>query len=238
MAFFLNHLTLGLYDNSIVISPQQQFFAAGIPAESVARSPVTFQEHGMQLQVRRWVMVIEHKLEEAGQPADVPLRKAAAVAFIKNPFLGPYQEDLTEGIQASVALGAQVAQQLMSVWGDYPVQAYGKGGIVGIAGEQEHVNALLTTAAATPLRDIIGGGKAWISSVTKVGGPGVTIDIPLASKDALYVRSHYNAMTFTLSDGPMPDEIAVIFAVANRGRINARVGGITHEDMQGKDGLI
>ena len=192
----------------------------------------------MHLQVRRWVMVIEHKLEEAGQRADVPLRKAAAVAFIKNPFLGPYQEDLTEGIEASVALGAEVAQQLMSVWGDYPVQAYGKGGIVGIAGEQEHVNALLTTAAATPLRDIIGGGKAWISSVTKVGGPGVTIDIPLASKDALYVRSHYNAMTFTLSDGPMPDEIAVIFAVANRGRINARVGGITHDQMQGKDGLI
>jgi hypothetical protein len=227
-----------LYDNSIVIKSQQHIFSRRLSGGVGCAVTRHVQEHGMQLQVRRWVMVIEHKLEEAGQRADVPLRKAAAVAFIKNPFLGAYRDDLTEGIEASVALGANVAAQLMSVWGDYPVQAYGKGGVVGIAGEQEHANALLTTAAATPLRNIIGGGKAWISSVTKVGGPGVTIDIPLASKDALYVRSHYNALSFQLADGPMPDEIAVIFAVANRGRINARVGGITHDEMQGKDGLI
>lgn len=192
----------------------------------------------MELKVRRWLMVVEHKLEEAGQDAGIPLRKAAAVAFIENPFLGPFKQDLTEGINASVPLGAEISKQLMAAFGDYPVQVYGKGGVVGINGEQEHVNALLTTAAATPLRDAIGGGKAWISSVTKMGGPNVQIDIPLASKDALYVRSHYNSITLQLVDGPLPNEIAVIFAVANRGRINARVGGIKFEEMQGKDGLI
>ena len=192
----------------------------------------------MDLKVRRWLMVVEHKLEEAGQGTDVPLRKAAAVAFIKNPFLGPFQQDLSEGMKASVKLGAEITAQLMAVFGDYPVESYGKGGVVGIGGEQEHVNALLTTPAATPMRDAIGGGKAWISSVTKVGGPNVQIDIPLASKDALYVRSHYNAITLQLPDGPMPDEIAVIFAVANRGRINARVGGLAIEDIQGADGLV
>jgi hypothetical protein len=197
-----------------------------------------YQENRVDLKVRRWLMVVEHKLEEAGQGADVPLRKAAAVAFIKNPFLGPFQQDLSEGIKASVKLGAEITEQLKAAFGDYPVESYGKGGVVGIAGEQEHINALLTTAAATPMRDAIGGGKAWISSVTKVGGPNVQIDIPLASKDALYVRSHYNAITLQLADGPMPDEIAVIFAVANRGRINARVGGLAIEDIQGADGLV
>src|SRR5581483_11582171 len=54
-----------------------------------------------------------------------------------------------------------------------------------------------------------GGGKAWISSSGKRGGPGTTIDVPLAHKDALYVRSHYDTMTITLHDAPMPRELAV-----------------------------
>jgi hypothetical protein len=35
-----------------------------------------------------------------------------------------------------------------------------------------------------------------------------------------------------------PDEIGVIFCVANRGRIGAGVGGLTFEDMTGEDGLV
>ena len=61
--------------------------------------------------------------------------------------------------------------------------------------------------------------------------------MPLAHKDALYVRSHYDGMTLTLHDAPLPDEIAVIFCIANRGRIGARVGGLAAKDVEGKDGL-
>jgi hypothetical protein len=73
--------------------------------------------------------------------------------------------------------------------------------------------------------------------MTKRGGPGTSIDIPLASKDALYVRSHYDGMTITLHDAPLPDEIAVIICIANRGRLNARVGGLKFEEIKGEDGL-
>jgi hypothetical protein len=45
-------------------------------------------------------------------------------------------------------------------------------------------------------------------------------------------------MTVVLPDAPWPDEIAVIFCVANRGRISARVGGLKFEDMKGEDGLL
>jgi hypothetical protein len=44
-------------------------------------------------------------------------------------------------------------------------------------------------------------------------------------------------MTVQLPDSPQPDEIAVIFCVANRGRIGARVGGLRFEDIKGQDGL-
>ena len=120
----------------------------------------------------------------------------------------------------------------------YSAQSYGKAGVVGLHGEQEHANALLTTTFAEPLRKAVGGGKAWIASFTKRAAPGAAIDVPLACKDALYVRSHYDGMTIALPDAPLPDEIAVIVCVANRGRLAARVGGLRYEDIKGQDGLL
>jgi len=192
----------------------------------------------MNLHVRRWLAVVEDIQEEAGIRADEPLRKAAIVAFVKNPLAGRYVEDLKPMIDESPKLGREMAQKLHEFYGGHPVLGYGKAGVVGIAGEQEHANALLTTAAAQPLRDSIGGAKAWIPSVTKTGGPGTVIDVPLSSKDALYVRELYNAMSIYLSDGPLPDEIALIFGVLNRPRINARVGGLKLSEVIGKDGLV
>ena len=125
----------------------------------------------------------------------------------------------------------------MNALAPYHAQSYGKAGLVGLDGEQEHANALLTTTFANPLREAVSGGKAWIPSMTKCGGPGTSIDIPLASKDALYVRSHYDGMTITLHDGQLPREIAVIICLANRERLNARLGGLKFEDIEGKDGL-
>ena len=121
--------------------------------------------------------------------------------------------------------------------GPYPAESYGKAGIVGTAGEQEHANAILTTTFAEPLRKAIGGAKAWIPSFTKRAAPGTAVDVTLAYKDALYVRSHYDGMTIMLPDAPQADEIAVIVCLANRGRLNARVGGLARSDAKGEDGL-
>ena len=48
----------------------------------------------------------------------------------------------------------------------------------------------------------------------------------------LYVRSHYDGMSLVLPDAPLSDEIAIIFCLANRGRLDARVGGVTHEEVR------
>jgi hypothetical protein len=109
---------------------------------------------------------------------------------------------------------------------------------VGTDGEQEHGNAMLTTVFGNAMREAVGGGKAWISSMTKRAAPGSTIDVPLAHKDALYVRSHYDGMTIMLPDAPQPDEIAIIAVYATRGRPNHRVGGLSAADIKGEDGLV
>lgn len=185
----------------------------------------------MLINIRRTFVVIEERSEEAGRLSNLPLRKVAAVAVVENPYAGRYVEDLGAMIDGSVALGKELGALAFSAMGDHEVQSYRKGGVVGLDGEQEHANALLTTAFANPIRDLIGGADAWISSFTKMGGPGTAIDVPMNHKDDVYVRSHYDGMTIVLPDAPMPDEVAVIFCLANRGRLNARVGGLTREEV-------
>ena len=190
------------------------------------------------IRVRNRFVQVEERAFEAGVWHEDVLRRVAVAVVVNNPLVGRYQEDLSEFIEASAVIGAEVGVMLVEAMGRYPVQSYGKAGVVGTAGELEHANMLLTTTFANPIRDRIGGATAWISSVTKVGVPGCSIDVPLNHKDAIYVRSHYGAMTVTLSnDIPHQDEVALIFCASNRGRLNARVGGLRHEEVSAFDGL-
>jgi Amino acid synthesis len=192
----------------------------------------------MRLEVRRLISFCDHKEVEAGKRHEHPLRRVAVVAIVANPYAGRYVEDLKEAIDASADIGQTLAALGLELMGRYKVESYGKGGVVGLDGELEHANAMLTTTFATPLRNAVGGAEAWIPSFTKLAAPGSSIDVPLAHKDALYVRSHYDGMTVTLpSDAPARDEVALIVCLANRGRLNARVGGLAAKDIVGKDGL-
>ncbi|MGM4919395.1 amino acid synthesis family protein [Tardiphaga sp. 813_E8_N1_3] len=192
----------------------------------------------MKLDIRRLLCFTDHKEVEAGHRHEQPLRRVAAVAIVANPYAGRYVEDLSEAIAASVDVGAVLAKLAVEAMGSYKVESYGKGGVAGLGGELEHANAMLTTTFATPLREAVGGAEAWIPSFTKLAAPGCLIDVPLAHKDALYVRSHYDGVSVTLPpDAPAADEIALIVCLANRGRLNARVGGLNARDIGGKDGL-
>ena len=188
--------------------------------------------HGiMKLNVRRTYTIIEDKFEEAGKSAETPVRKVTVAMVVENPYVSKYVEDLSPLIDESVGLGARMGGIARKALGEFSVSSYGKGGIVGLAGEQEHANALLTTEFANPLRDAIGGGEAWISSMTKVASPDTVIDIPMNHKHDVYVRSHYDGITVKLPGTPMPDEIALIFCLASAGRLNARVGGLTDQEV-------
>jgi len=185
----------------------------------------------MELIIRRNYVFSEKRMFEAGQRADRELHRIAVVAVVQNPLAGTLNADLQPLIRASVELGHAMAAMVVAACDPQSIESYGKGGIVGTAGEQEHANALLTTAYADPIRAALGGADAWISSFTKTGAPGTPIDVPMNHKDDIYVRSHYDGMSVTIPSTPQADEIALIFCVANRGRINARVGGLTHGEV-------
>lgn len=190
-------------------------------------------ESAPELQVRKIVTVVEETFTAAGRDdGGGPLRKVAVGAVIANPFAGKgFVADLSALVQGSAALGTRLGTAVRDALGG-TVESYGKAGIAGVAGEQEHANACLTSAFGDALREAVGGGEAWITSATKVGAPGAAIDVPLAYKDELWVRSHYDAIELRVPDAPAPDEILVVAAGANRGRVGARLGGMTRDQAR------
>lgn len=193
---------------------------------------------GFPFALRKFYTQVEEVFLEGGKADGNPLVKVAVAAVIRNPHAGAYGADLTSMIEKSLALGELLGDRLKQLIGDSQVQSYGKAALVGVAGQQEHANSLISTTFATPMRAAVGGGKAWISSNSKRVAPGTAIDVPLAHKDALYVRDNYDTVEVRIPDAPLPDEIVVIFVAATRGRLNARCGGIKADAIKGEDGLI
>lgn len=189
----------------------------------------------MVLEVRSWLTVVQEVRSDGGPAVDEPLVKAAAVAVIRNPYSGRYSESLDELIDGSVTLSRELVDRAKAALGGRQAESCGKGAIVGIAGEQEHGVACLTTPFGDAMREGI-GGNGWVTSTTKVAGAGASLDVPLAYKRALFVREFYDTITVAVPNGPRPDEIAVIAALATRGRVHHRVGGLAKADAIG-DGL-
>ena len=189
--------------------------------------------------IRKMVTIVEDTLEEGGQEILPPTRRAAAIAVIENPFAGIYQEDL-EGLMAiGEELGSLLGDKCVAALGVTPkaVQSYGKAALVGENGELEHAAAILHPRLGKPLRSAVEKGAALVPSNKKRGGMGNPLDVPLGHKDAAYVRSHFDGMEVRINDAPKANEILVAIAVAESGRPLPRVGGLTHEDVEGRDGL-
>ncbi len=186
--------------------------------------------------VRAWHSQVEEIWHAGGPLLDQPLLKVSVAVVIANPFAGRWVEDISALTAPSAALGTELGRRAVALLGGRPVESYGKGGIAGVNGEQEHVVACITTVFGDALRDAVGGGVAWISSASKVAAAGTALDLPLAHKDALYVRSHYDAITIAVPDAPKPDELLIAVAVATGGRPHDRVGGLRAVDAVG-DGL-
>lgn len=186
----------------------------------------------MSLEIRKLVTYAE-EIRIDGRPGEPPVRKAAAAAVVRNPYAGrPFSDDLSEIVAPSAELGALLGAAAARAIGE-PVESYGKASLVGTAGEQEHAVAIKTSVFGDAFREAIGGASAWLPSVSKICGPGASVDVPLCFKDEVWVRSHYDAVTLSIADAPAPGEIVLVVAVASRGRLHARLGGKTKEEALG-----
>jgi len=177
----------------------------------------------------------EEIFHEGGPRAATPLRRGFAAAVIRNPFAGRYVEDIAGFMDVLQPLGQDLAARLVDALGGVPgeIESFGKGAIVGAAGELEH-GALWHVPGGYAMRDLLGEAKAIVPSTKKVGGIGARLDIPLT---ASYVRGHFDAIECGVPGAPNSDELIYILTMATGGRIHDRVGGLKAEDIKGEDGL-
>jgi hypothetical protein len=191
-----------------------------------------------KVQVRKKFTAVEEIFHEGGPASAVPLRRGAVLAVIHNPFAGRYVEEFTGFMDDLKPLGLEMARALVAAFGGDPkiVEGYGKGAIIGSAGELEH-GALWHAPGGYAMREILGGAKAIVSSTKKVGGPGTRLDVPITHINASYVRSHFDAMEVGLADAPRADEIVLTLVMTTGPRVHARAGGLKASEMKGEDGL-
>lgn len=188
--------------------------------------------------IRKITIISEEIFHDGGPPPSVPRRRAAALALVANPFAGRYEPSLQPAMEDLKSLGILLTEKLIDALGGnvYTIDGYGKGAIVGSAGEIEH-GALWHVPGGYAMRERLPATKAIVPSAMKVGGFGSSLDVPLGHTNAAYVRSHFDAMTVNIPDGPRSDEILYCLVMSSGPRIHSRMGGLEASQAKGEDGL-
>jgi hypothetical protein len=189
------------------------------------------------VKLRKYVATVEETHHDGGPVLARAVTKAVVGGVVANPYAGRHVADIQPMMKALEPLAVDLTERVMKLLGakGSDLEAYGKGVIVGLAGELEHA-ALWHQPSGFGIRHAMGGAKSIVPSTVKVAAAGARIDIPLHHVTAAYVRSHFDAIEFCVPDGPRPDEIVFIVAAAIGGRPHARVGGLTVDGIKLGDG--
>ena len=191
------------------------------------------------IEIRKFATFVEEVFHEGGPVADKPLKLGAIAAVVRNPFAGRYVPDIAPMMEQLRPLGLEMSTRLAKALtgGDLAAsEGFGKGAIVGSAGELEH-GALWHVPGGYAMRDLLGKAKAIVPSTKKVGPVGARLDVPVTHINASYVRGHFNAMEVGVNDAPRADEMVLILVMSTGGRVHDRVGGLRASEVKGEDGL-
>jgi hypothetical protein len=190
------------------------------------------------IEIREIFTQVEEIFHEFGPPPPKPLKRGAVAAVLANPFAGRYEPNIVPMMEALNPLGLEMSRRLVAALGVAPaeVQGYGKGAIIGAAGELEH-GALWHVPGGYAMREVLGGAKAIVPSAKKVGAPGTRLDVPVTHINASYVRSHFDAMEVSVPGAPAADELIYVLVMTTGPRVHERVGGLRAAEIKGVDGL-
>ena len=188
--------------------------------------------------LRKQALIAEDIFHEGGPVAERPLRRLAMISVIANPFAGRYEPEIAGFMDDLEPLGLAMAQRMVETLGGDPsvVEGYGKGAIVGAAGELEH-GALWHVPGGWAMREVLGDSRAIVPSSKKVGGPGTRLDVPVTHVNASYVRSHFDSIEVGVNDAPRADEVAYVLVMTTGPRVHERGGGLRADEITGQDGL-
>ena len=187
--------------------------------------------------LRKLIYSVEDVFHEGGPISEIPLRRAAALAIIENPFARRYEPEIQGFMEDLKPLGLRMAQKLLDLLGGADkIEGYGKGAMIGEAGELEH-GALWHAPGGYAMRELLADSNAIVPSTKKVTGVGGRLDVPITHINASYVRSHFDSMEVGTNDSPRANEMVLALVMSTGARIHNRAGGLAAADIVGKDGL-
>jgi hypothetical protein len=190
----------------------------------------------MELEIRKVVTICEETFIEGFKKSSKPVRIAAALAVIKNPYAGQYVEDLLPLIKTySEKLGEILPQKAIEALGisGQEVEAYGKGALVGLDGEIEHGSAIIHTLTfGNPFRSKCDQAETLLPSAEKRGAAGSSLDLAIKHKMDPKIRSHHMTFEVRIPDAPRSDEIIIAAVVTSSGRAHPRIGSL-HKELEG-----
>lgn len=191
----------------------------------------------VEFSLRKTALLIEEIADEGGPPPATPRLRGAIMAVVKNPFAGRYVPELQDAMEDLKPLGLMLTDRLIAALGGRDgIDGYGKGALVGAGGEAEH-GALWHVPGGYAMRERLGESRAIVPSAMKMAPMGGSLDVPLGHINAAYVRSHFDAITICVPDGPRSDEIVFVLAMARGPRVHSRMGGLEVWQIKGEDGL-
>ncbi|MGY1781942.1 amino acid synthesis family protein [Geodermatophilus sp. SYSU D01036] len=185
--------------------------------------------------VRKRAVTVETVWHDGGPVAETPVRYASALAVVANPFAGRYEADLLAFQSALRGLGHELATELVGLLGRDRVQVYGKGALVGVAGELEHA-AVWHEAGGWAMRSVLGDPKAIVPSNKAVASAGYRLLVPVHHIEAAYVRSHFASVEVGVQDGPRPHELLFALVMGTGPRVHERIGGLRADQISVHDG--
>jgi hypothetical protein len=187
----------------------------------------------------RKIQLVTERVHHAGGPdLAQPAYRGSIAAVVANRFSGTHELDLIPIMDSLGPLGVSLAEELRdALTGDGDrIEGYGKGAIVGVAGELE-LAAVWHVPGGAGLRAALGNPRAMVPSSKKVGVLGSQLDVPMVHLHASYLQSHYDVMPVVVPDAPRPDEIVYVLVMTTTERPHQRLGGFTIDEVSGEDGL-
>lgn len=185
------------------------------------------------VETRQLHVFVQEIAQHAGRAVSPPALRVAACAVLANPRAGkPAGDDFEAFIAASVEVGEILTRRALEALGGRKPIAYGKGALVGEAGDLEQGAAMIHCRIGLAMRTAIRAGRALIPGNAKLARPGTTLDVVLGGIDDSW---HYDAMDtieVRVPGAPRADEIVLVVAFAT-GRPNARIKGATPDLVQG-----
>ena len=184
------------------------------------------------MEIRELHLFVQEIAQHAGRAVSPPAMRAVSCAVLANPLAGkPALDDFAQFVEASVQMGEILTRRALDALGGRVPAAYGKGVLVGAAGDLEQGAAMIHCRIGLTMRTGVKAGRALIPGNAKLAAPGATLDIVLGGIDDAWDYDAMDTAEIRVPGAPRADEFVLAVAFAT-GRPNARIAGAPESAVQ------